>query len=219
MRSHQNVKYHSLIQQFVNIILFPLKLAIPQPIIKKIPYLLSNEDIRYNIVLQNIQGRLLDIGCGFNQLVREYLNNGHSGTGVDVFPWEGADLIVKDTSDLPFPDGEFDTITFVACFNHIPNRELVLNEANRILKISGSIIITNLHPFISTIWHGFNHFWSKDQQERGISDGEVMGFNRSELIDIVERNGFKLKSFKYFAWGLNQIFIFKKKSSPIDING
>ena len=68
------------------------------------------------IVRPYICGRLLDVGCGLNRLVREYGN----GVGVDVYDWGDVDLLVDDTSCLSFPDMSFDTITCLAALNHIP---------------------------------------------------------------------------------------------------
>lgn len=51
-------------------------------------------------VLPMIQGRLLDVGCGFNNLVKAY----GSGVGVNVFPWKGVDVLIGDSAFLPFPD-------------------------------------------------------------------------------------------------------------------
>ena len=56
---------------------------------------------RIQAVLPHVNGRLLDVGCGSNQLVRHYAN----GVGVDVHPWPGADVIVSDTATLAFEIG------------------------------------------------------------------------------------------------------------------
>lgn len=185
-------------------------MIIPQPIVAKIPGLLSNEEIRLRVVLGQLRGRVLDIGCGKNLLINMYRQRGGAGVGVDVYPWEGVDVVVKDSARLSFSDASFDTVSFVACFNHIPNREVVLREAHRLLSSEGCVVITNLPPCISQIWHRCNHFWSRDQRERGMQRDEVWGFSRDELIRILERNGFCLEAFARFSWGLNQVYVAKK---------
>jgi hypothetical protein len=77
------------------------------------------EEERLDAVLPHVHGRLLDIGAGPNTLVRRYGN----GVGVDVHDWGGGVMVVENTARLPFSDQTFDTITFVACLNHIPNRQ------------------------------------------------------------------------------------------------
>ena len=107
------------------------------------------EEERLNFVLPHIQGKLLDIGAGRNALVKRYGN----GIGVDVFDWGGGAMVVQDTYNLPFENDSFDTITFIACLNHIPNREAVLREARRLIKPSGRIIITMINPILGKIGH------------------------------------------------------------------
>lgn len=198
----------------VDTVLFPVKMIIPQPLIAYMPWMLTNEQIRTGLVGHRLQGRVLDIGCGTNRMIQEYRKKGGDGIGVDIFPWPGADLIVNETANLPFPEDSFDTISFVACFNHIPNRENVLEEAKRLLRANGQVILTNLSPPVSFIWHTFNHFWGPDQKERGIHSGEVMGFNKSELLRIFADHGFRNALFFSFSWGLNQLYIFQPKTTP-----
>ena len=135
----------------LNQALLPVKLLVPQPIVQKVPFLTTNEEIRISIVLSMASGRLLDIGCGTNELVKRYRERGGDGIGVDVHPWEGADMILENAAKLPFPDQNFDTITLIACINHIPNLIDVLREAKRLLQKRGRIIVTNLTPGFSRL--------------------------------------------------------------------
>ena len=105
------------------------------------------EDERINVVLPHIRGRLLDIGSGPNTLVNRYGN----GIGVDVYDWGGGTMVVEDSSCLPFGDHQFDTITFIACLNHIPNRRDVLQEARRLIKPDGQLIITIIKKATKTM--------------------------------------------------------------------
>ena len=201
--------YKSMPVYILNLLIFPIKMMIPQPIVKIIPFLSTNEDIRIGIVKNNIKGKLLDIGCGANRLSMEYRAQGKEGVGVDVYNWDNVDLIVEDTSSIPFEDACFDTITFVACLNHIPNRAEVLTEACRLLAPHGRILITNLTPFISKIWHAYA-YWDDDQHERGMSEGEVFGFTSQELINLLKENGLTIVARKKFSWALNELFICEK---------
>ena len=86
------------------------------------------ETERLDRVCPLIQGRLLDIGSGPNTLVNRLGN----GVGVDVVDWGGGTVVVEDTSDLPYEDQSFDTITMVACLNHVPYRD----KAPKVLRRS-----------------------------------------------------------------------------------
>lgn len=161
---------------------------------------------RVKNVLPHIKGRLLDIGCGTNVLVKKYGN----GIGVDVYDFGGADMVVKDSSKLPFTDNEFDTITIIAALNHIPNRLEVIQEANRLLKNDGLLIITMIPPKISKLWHLLRSPWDIDQHERKMKEGEVYGISKGDLMHLVEKNNFTLKKTKNFMLGVNTLYIFEK---------
>lgn len=201
--------YKCFSHYWLNQLVFPLKMIIPQPIINKIPWLTTNEDLRVGMVLQAVQGKLLDVGCGANRLVCEYRATGGEGCGVDIYPWIGVDEVVEDTSRLNYPDSSFDAITFVACLNHIPNRSEVLLEAHRLLASEGRLVLTNLTPWVSRIWHAYA-FWDRDQHERGMKEGEKWGFNSDEFKEILLTSGFIIDERIRFAWGLNEMWICRK---------
>ena len=197
----------------LNQLALPFKLLVPQPIIARIPLLTTNLAIRIGVVDQLLEGILLDVGCGGNLLVEAYRKRGGSGLGVDVYPWPGVDQVVEDSAKLDFPDASFDTITFVACLNHIPNRRDVLAEAHRLLKPDGRVVLTNLSPGLSRIWHRWA-FWDEDQHERGMKPGEVWGFDNDELIALLRDTGFALSATHRFSWGLNRVYVFRPLTKP-----
>jgi len=197
------------VKDIFNEILLPIKLLIPQPAVARIPGLTTNQDIRIKQVLRYVKGRCLDIGCGDNRLIQEYKARGGDGIGIDIYPWDGVDLVVEDSSNLPFPDSCFDTVTFVACLNHIPRRVDILREAHRVLEDDGVVIITFLQPAISTIWHKIC-FWDKDQKLRGMKEGEVYGFTRRQIGALLQTAGFRIIKKGKFSWGLNNLYVCAK---------
>jgi len=164
-------------------------------------------DWRVKTVLPLISGNYLDVGCGTNEIVKSYSGK---GTGVDVYPWEGADLVVEDTSKLPFDDKSFDTVSIVAALNHIPNRENVVREIKRILRDDGKFIITMIPPKFSRVWHFARKRWDADQHERGMKEGEVYGMTTNEIEKILLNAGFAVVHKKKFMIGLNHLLIAKK---------
>ncbi len=161
-------------------------------------------DRRIRAVLPHVRGRLLDLGCGDNKLVRRYVN----GVGVDVHPWPGADFIVNNSASLEYESHSFDTVTIIAALNHIPNREAVLQECRRLLRPDGQVVITMLTPVTSRVWHWLRAPWDADQRERGMRAGEVYGFTPAEIVDMFSRSGFTLSSQKRFMLGLNRVYVF-----------
>lgn len=116
---------------------------------------------------------------------------------------------MEDTANLPFEDGQFDVVTFVACLNHIPNRAQVLVEAARVLKPGGRIVFTYLSPFVSLVWHKFA-FWDDDQHERGMIEGEVYGFNDEEIDALVRGANLRVAHKESFSLGLNKLVVLTK---------
>ncbi len=158
---------------------------------------------RREMVLAEVRGRLLDIGCGNNRLVRSYGN----GVGVDVHPWEGVDVVVRDTARLPFPNASFETVSFVACLNHIPNRGDVLREARRCLAPGGRLLATMIGPGISNLWHRIIRPWDDDQVDRGMRPGEVWGMTRRDMVCLLQEAGFRLAATNGFIFGLNTLYV------------
>lgn len=162
-------------------------------------------DQRVKAVLPHISGRLLDLGCGSNNLVRLYEN----GVGVDVHPWPGADVVVHDSAALSWESQSFDTITIIAALNHMPNRKAVLEECRRVLRPDGRVIVTMLTPRTSQIWHWLRAPWDADQLERGMKPGEVYGFTPAEVVRLFASCGFTLSSQSRFMLGFNRVYVFR----------
>ena len=163
---------------------------------------------RIAAVLPHVRGRLLDVGCGTNELVKAYSGD---GVGVDVYPWEEVDLVVDDASDLPYDDASFDCGTIVAALNHIPNRRQVLREVERVLRPEGRIIVTMIPPGISRVWHFLRRPWDADQRKRGMVEGEVYGLTRREVEGLLTEAGFEKEHESTFMLGLNRVVVAHKR--------
>ena len=161
---------------------------------------------RVRAVLPYVRGRLLDIGCGTNKLVRSY----GDGVGVDVYQWGSVDLVVENAANLPFDDESFDSVTIIAALNHIPNRQEVLREAERLLRVDGGIIVTMIPPHLSKVWHFFRRPWDADQKERGMVTGEVYGLTRDEVRGLLEKAGFSVVLEKPFMLHINHLTVATK---------
>jgi SAM-dependent methyltransferase len=161
------------------------------------------EDERFAMVWPHLSGRLLDVGAGLNTLVKRYGN----GVGVDVFEWGGGALLVEDTSKLPFDDASFDTVTFLACLNHIPYRDAAVREARRVIKPDGRLVLTMINPIIGDVGHKI-WWYSEDKHRGGMLPGETGGLWPSHVIAICEQAGFVLKLHRRFVYGMNHLFVF-----------
>ncbi len=193
------------IADVLNFLALPLRLILSHETVNRLG-LRSLRDERYNIVRENLQGRLLDIGCGNNELSRTY---GHNSVGVDVYDFGGDAIIVENSANLPFNDRSFQSVSFVACLNHIINRDEVVKEAHRLLDEGGCVYMTMLSPFIGLIRHKLA-WWDPDQHERGMKQDEEMGLSNKYILELFNRYGFRLLRRKRFILGLNNLYIFQK---------
>jgi len=186
---------------------------------------------RFDYVADEVKGYCLDVGCGrHNLFVREYLKG--NGIGVDVFQYEGLeeDHVLEDISQFPFDDDTFDSVTFIACINHVPNtlRNTELREAYRCLKSHGNIIITMGNPFAEIMAHKVVSLYDSlfgTQHDvdavRGMAEGEDYYVRDSEIIYRLLRAGFMDVRKKYFLtqWGLNHLFVAWKRPMALTRRG
>jgi SAM-dependent methyltransferase len=162
-------------------------------------------------VLPSIRGSLLDLGCGYNNLVKSYGN----GIGVDVYPWLGIQVQVGNSAYLPFADHSFDTVTIIAALNHIPNRDEAIKEVYRVLNPDGSLIITMIGPITGRIAHLF--FTHDEKTRQGMEANERLGMSRQEILNLLGRSGFAPVKIISFQFGLNSVYIARKHDDGVKI--
>jgi SAM-dependent methyltransferase len=169
------------------------------------------DEERIATALAHCRGRLLDIGCGTNELTRHYRSMQGVAIGVDVHPWPDVDVIC-DTTNLPFPQALFDTVTLLACLNHIPSskRNRVLQEARRVLRDGGQLLVTMINPVVGFVAHTIRHRYDLDQLERGMGEEEANGLWEKEVKQLLAGNGFQLVRMVPFVFGLNRLYIAQK---------
>lgn len=154
---------------------------------------------RFDYVAKEVVGYCLDVGCGkHNRFVAAYLHG--MGRGIDIFPYEGLteEHIVEDLSRFPYQGSTFDSVTFIANINHVPQskRDIELSEAYRVLKSTGNIVVTMGNPMAEIIVH--NVVWLYDKlcktnydmdSERGMNEEEDTISQIPKLLgDLPERD-------------------------------
>lgn len=201
-----DIEVPSLQKTFISRLMFPILSLLSREQSLKLG-LTPIDDERVIMGLKHAKGRLLDIGCGANNFVHSYGN----GVGVDVADWKGCDVVIKDAADLPFKKAEFDTVSYLACLNHIPNRDESLKDAARVLKKDGRIIITMITPRMGSFIHWWRFRNDPDHQERHIDHAhELMGMSPSHIKQILSEAGFNNVKRKRFVYGMNNIYIAEK---------
>jgi SAM-dependent methyltransferase len=207
-----------LIQSVYDFFGAPLRMAlVPDHLSEKI-HLTSLRAERFSVVLPELKGRILDIGAGDNVLVRLDRQSSEGtpasasaaeSVGLDVVDWGSDCVIVPDCRKLPFPDASFDTVCFIACLNHIPEREEALLEAKRVLRPGGRALITMIGRFIGIIGHAI--WWYSEDKHRDIATGEEMGLDHKEVMSLIQNSGFADIRLRHFVYGLNTLYVATKK--------
>jgi SAM-dependent methyltransferase len=174
---------------------------------------------RFDYVAREVQGYCLDVGCGYhNRFVNEWLAG--NGKGIDVYQYEGLgeDQIVSNMSHFPFSDATFDSVTFIANLNHVPEsmRDCELSEAYRCLRPGGNVIVTMGNPVAELAVHQvvalYDRFFGTHvdmDTERGMGNEEAYYLLDSEIIVRLHKAGFDGLAKKYFGtqWCFNHLWV------------
>lgn len=180
-------------------------------------FLMSIEEERFRRVARYCTKYTLDVGCGpYNKFIRRIYSN---GMGVDFYPYEGVDHILKDPTNFPFEDNTFDTVTLNAVGGHIPKhlRKKEFKEFSRVLKRGGRFIMDEGGPITQYLQHKYVRFSDvvfrtklDVDTERGMDKNEQYCMPKREIISLIQASGMKLIKIDYFQWGLKKVFVAEK---------
>jgi len=109
------------------------------------------EENLFNDLLTNIpKTDMLELGCGTGQWTEYFIKKGFKLTGIDVsdemlkFAHSknlNADFINADSSQIPFDDNSFSTVSSITMLEFVEDQNTVLQEAYRVLKPGGWLIL------------------------------------------------------------------------------
>lgn len=210
-------KHRTSLQKMLDTITFPIRAV--TLFHKDALGLSSLATERFHYVSRYVKGFCLDIGCGpGNRFIKDFCQN--FGVGVDVYPYEGLgpENIVQDPTRLPFPDETFDTVTFIANLNHVPEpmRLPELAEAFRVLRPKGNIIVTMGSPIAEILVHQLVALYDKVlgtrvdiDSERGMVEGETYYLTPQQICSYLTQAGFvyiQRRRCFWTQWGLNSLY-------------
>lgn len=144
---------------------------------------------------------LLDLGCGKGATV-EYIhdNYGYNCTGIDlslILIAEGlkknpyGNLVVGSCEKLSFEDSCMDGVMAECSFSLMKNKEAVLNEAKRVLRSHGKLIISDIYSRNQER----NQIYNDISIETCILDA----FLEDELKELLATCGFKVLLFEDYT--------------------
>ena len=157
------------------------------------------------------KGRLLDIGCGTGTLAHHVNSTRYLGVDQDEesiaiakikFPTHRF-LTLAEFNQSP-NENEFERIAGLAVIEHVENPREWLAWLRTLLKPGGQVVLTTPHPSIRGI-HEFGGHIGLFSREGAMEHQELI--NRRRMIQLTETSGFRIKYFRRFLSGCNQIFV------------
>lgn len=148
-------------------------------------------------IAPELQGLVLDIGCGHRPFdewysgARRLVSVDYTTTSV-VFKGLPPDAWAEGTA-LPFGDGVFDNATCWEVIEHLPNPEELLQEARRVLKPGGRLLLST--PLTWPL-HGMPHDYYRWTMNGLRVFAEKNGFF---VRDIFPTNGFILVTGQFLS--------------------
>lgn len=96
---------------------------------------------RYKDFCKNFQGLVLDVGSDKPSHSMQYLPTGCEYIGLDPYAGQGEFRLIGLGEILPLADGSVDAVTFNTSLDHILDYHTAIDEAHRVLKSAGKIVI------------------------------------------------------------------------------
>jgi ubiquinone/menaquinone biosynthesis C-methylase UbiE len=96
----------------------------------------------------SLEGDILDIGCGtglFGEFLGKEIWGVDSSPGMLSHAGGRVRAMCADACDLPFDDDSFDWVVSFTVLQNIPRAELAIDEVVRVLRPSGSCILSYLN--------------------------------------------------------------------------
>lgn len=137
-------------------------------------------------------GRTLDIGCGD----KKYTVHLPDPVGIDAYKEcdhiRADPDIWMDARDLKFPINTFDNVTFFDTLEHIPEADIAIKEAWRVLRPNGILAVTDPNDTM-LFWtrllclrpgHAFRGRRTP-KRETEDSPGHIHQFDKDKLVELV----------------------------------
>lgn len=108
------------------------------------------------LILPNISGNVLDVGCGAQPYRLLFNSNNIHYVGIDYvgakpnFNYENNDTLYYSGHKFPVEDDTFDFVMCTEVLEHVLNPEIFVSEIFRVLRAEGTLLCTI--PF-SARWH------------------------------------------------------------------
>jgi ubiquinone/menaquinone biosynthesis C-methylase UbiE len=175
---------------------------------------------------------ILDIGCGNGLYTIALASLVKNSVGVDIRSkvlieatksktrLDGnTEFIRASAENLPLRDSTFDVVLLVEMLEHVQSEEMTLNEANRVLKDGGYLVIyvpNKLYPFdehglkighknLKGIYGGSIPFFSWCPQWIRNKFENARIYTKGQIVKLVEEHGFTVQDVDYMYPPLDRL--------------
>jgi len=155
-----------------------------------------------------------DIGCGMQgSFLRSISSHIASGVGLDkkVSPYQDGKITLRRShlgDRLDLPSQTFDCVTLLAVLEHLAQPEEILEEAYRILKPGGVLLLTTPTPLSQPLLE-FLAFKLRLISQEEISDHKRY-FSGKEIQSILHGIGYQAVELSTFQFKLNNFAAARK---------
>lgn len=170
-----------------------------------------------NTVSMLKDGSILEVGCGSWPLI-SVLKNSVDYCGLDLEA-KAVERAKKDFPDYLFYVGnvesdnfnikdrkKFDNIVMLAVMEHLNDPKNAIVKLKRYLNKNGQILLTTPTALANVILKCGSKFGLFD---RSAEEDHHILLNKNDFISIADKAKLKLKLYKKFSLGLNQLVIFE----------
>lgn len=155
-------------------------------------------------ILEKNPKKILEIGCGTGETLSflKQLCPKAQLNGIDISPLAVEYTKIRNHFNayqanavkLPFKENSFDLVLFLDVLEHIKNDQKAVNEAIRVLKNKGWVILTC--PSLKFIWSHHDKILNHERR-----------YNIKEVKDLAKKAGFDIYYLNYFNFFLSPLII------------
>lgn len=162
--------------------------------------------------------KVLDVGCAGGALTNNIFRLFPESkiTAVDVYKnaikygrkeYPKINFILADAHQLPFERNSFDLVICCETIEHLVNPLQALKEIKRVLKQSGTAIVSmdSGSTLFKIVWW----FWERTKG-RVWQGAHLHPFHHSQLEKIIRKAGFKIKGKRFSHLGMEVSFVLRK---------
>ncbi len=174
---------------------------------------------RIEFVLPFLKGDILDLGCGYEGLVR-FLSKEQRYTGIDhnsaiitrlknQYPQHEFKVCDLDQGELSL-NHSFDTIVMLALLEHLANPDRLIKNLASYLKPGGQIVLTTPTPmgnFIHAVGSRLGLFYLEASLDHKII------YNHNRLRTLFTNASMEIHYYRLFLAGGNQICVAARENT------